>query len=442
MTSISAALIVRNEAAMLGPCLESLAGVVDDVVVVDTGSSDGTPALAEGHGARLATFAWCDDFAAARNFALDQAAHDWVLVIDADERIRNRLEAGGLLRAFVAEQGSGALGTLQIVSPTRPGPETQVAADHTIRFFHREYVRYAGAIHEQPVHRSAEAVVASTGVIVDHLGYAQDPEDEGHKAHRNIRILERALAETPNDEYLHYQLGKSYFALERYADSVESLSRALAAVSFAPGAMPTGHQGPVARPVLTGMLTTLAYALVNAERLDEAARVLAKHASLGHPGTCRADFDHARGYVALVQGDLALARACYEASMARGAEAEDVLGTGSHASAYHLGLIDEAEGNLAAAMEHYRLSLRLKPDYRVTLARCVDLVHEQGLDLAESIADVCDGQALRGVYEAKLTALLEAGRIDALRTLTESAARFSPALLAVCRAVLARFAAG
>src|ERR1022692_1284743 len=88
---IAAALIVRDEAAYLGACLESIRHVVDDIVVVDTGSVDGTPALAAAHGARVYHRAWENDFAAARNAALGYCRTDWILYIDADERLERIL---------------------------------------------------------------------------------------------------------------------------------------------------------------------------------------------------------------------------------------------------------------------------------------------------------------------------------------------------------------
>src|SRR3990167_5570041 len=75
-------MIVKNEARALGRCLESAKDWVGEMVVVDTGSTDETVAIAQSHGARVSYFPWCDDFSAARNAALDQATREWVLVLD------------------------------------------------------------------------------------------------------------------------------------------------------------------------------------------------------------------------------------------------------------------------------------------------------------------------------------------------------------------------
>ncbi|HVR61019.1 MAG TPA: glycosyltransferase family 2 protein, partial [Polyangia bacterium] len=98
---LSLCLIVKNEEAMLPDCLASARGLADEVVVVDTGSSDGTVALAQAAGARVSFFAWRDDFAAARNASLASARGRFVLVLDADERLAPG--AAEVLRAAIAD---------------------------------------------------------------------------------------------------------------------------------------------------------------------------------------------------------------------------------------------------------------------------------------------------------------------------------------------------
>ena len=87
MPTLSLAMIVKNEEKNLGHCLASVKDLVDEMVVVDTGSTDGTVALAESFGARLGHFPWTGDFAAARNESLRLSTGDWVLVLDADEAV-------------------------------------------------------------------------------------------------------------------------------------------------------------------------------------------------------------------------------------------------------------------------------------------------------------------------------------------------------------------
>ena len=98
---LSLSMIVRNEEARLGACLASVEGFADDIVVVDTGSTDSSIAIAEAAGARVEQIAWPGDFAPARNTALTFLKGDWVLVLDADEQLRP--EAVPSLRALMAQ---------------------------------------------------------------------------------------------------------------------------------------------------------------------------------------------------------------------------------------------------------------------------------------------------------------------------------------------------
>ncbi|MGR5962053.1 glycosyltransferase family 2 protein [Bacillus paranthracis] len=82
---MSACLIVKNEEDMLGKCLQSLRGYIDDIVVVDTGSTDMTKEIAKEFTDKVYDFKWMNDFAVARNFATSKASGEWILAIDADE---------------------------------------------------------------------------------------------------------------------------------------------------------------------------------------------------------------------------------------------------------------------------------------------------------------------------------------------------------------------
>ena len=86
---INLVMIVKNEERSLKKCLETAAGLVDKMIVIDTGSSDRTKSIAENMGAKVFDFVWTDDFSAARNFALDQSDGDWNLVLDGDEYLRS-----------------------------------------------------------------------------------------------------------------------------------------------------------------------------------------------------------------------------------------------------------------------------------------------------------------------------------------------------------------
>jgi hypothetical protein len=224
--AISACLIVRNEALVLARCLASLAGIVDEIVVVDTGSTDATPEIAAGFGARICRHTWRDDFSAARNVGLDAASGDWILAIDADEY----LAAGTRRHVRAVVDHTDAEGILITVrNLLAPGDLIQSAESHIVRLFRRrDDVRFAGIIHEEvtaDITRRGGRIVGSPIVIV-HDGYASEiTQGAGTRADRNLPLLLRAAADAPRDPYLQFHLGATYQHLGRHADARRHLQQ-------------------------------------------------------------------------------------------------------------------------------------------------------------------------------------------------------------------------
>ncbi|HSI47697.1 MAG TPA: glycosyltransferase [Ideonella sp.] len=213
---VALVMIVRNESHQLGRALASALPWVDEALVLDTGSTDDTVALARAAGARVAHFQWTHDFAAARNAALALAGADWHLVLDADEWIAE----GGPALASLREFAPTFVGALRVDSHQGEGAQASTAPSWLSRVL-PGHVRYAGRIHEQPQHRLN---VQRLPVTVGHSGYA--PAALAAKAGRNARLLLAALREQPADAYLWYQLGKDHDVYERYADAVAAFDRA------------------------------------------------------------------------------------------------------------------------------------------------------------------------------------------------------------------------
>ncbi len=215
-SSIAATLIVRNEARCLARCLTSVAPFVDRMVVIDTGSTDDTVAIARAAGAEVHHLPWPDDFAAARNHALACADADWNLVIDADEWI---MAGGEALRDFCA--GPPRLGRICVESDTQDGANT--ARSWITRLLPRG-ARFEGRVHEQvasPLPR------VRLPLHVGHDGYRD--EQIAAKRDRNHMLLLRELAALPDDAYLLYQLGKDAQMRADLPAACDYLARALAA---------------------------------------------------------------------------------------------------------------------------------------------------------------------------------------------------------------------
>ena len=215
MYRVCLVVIARNEAARIDRLLASVKPWVDEMLVLDTGSSDATPALAQAAGARVAHFAWCDDFSAARNAALDLAAADWHLVLDADEWL---IEGGPVLQAL-REQRPDYVGSIELLDQFSDGQD-RLAHARLSRVLPGG-LRYRGRIHEQVVH---ELPCVALPLRVGHDGYL--PERLQAKRGRNQALLLQALQAQPSDAYLHYQLGKDHSVYEDYAAAEASFARA------------------------------------------------------------------------------------------------------------------------------------------------------------------------------------------------------------------------
>ena len=204
---ISLCMIVKNEEEFLPGCLDSVKGVVDEIVIVDTGSTDRTVEIARQYGAKVYHYEWNDDFAAARNESLKHATCGWILVLDADERLD--ASSGPVLRAVASGRAPKAIYGCWVSNRGESGKLTEHVAP---RFFPGGgAVAYEGFIHEQPrpVREGSslrKECPVLKGFVVTHVGYQASLIRERNKRARNISLLERALAREDN-AYQRYKLG-------------------------------------------------------------------------------------------------------------------------------------------------------------------------------------------------------------------------------------------
>jgi tetratricopeptide (TPR) repeat protein len=218
---VSACLIVRDAEASLPRCLASIAGLVREVIVVDTGSRDATPSVAESLGCRVYRFPWTDDFAAARNESLRHAAGRWVLSLDADEYFD--APNGGKLRDLLASLGDAAAAyTFTQRSLLASGSPLDLL--HTRLFRNHPAIRWQYRVHEQiaPSILLLGHTIHPTDVVVEHAGY-HDPRLHHQKLERNARLLELEQQQRPDDPYVLFNLGTAYADLGRPAEALRLL---------------------------------------------------------------------------------------------------------------------------------------------------------------------------------------------------------------------------
>jgi len=217
---LSACLIVKDEAANLRRCLESIRGIADEIVVVDTGSTDETLQIAMEFGAIIGQFAWCDDFAAARNASLELATGDWVLWIDADEELVPGSETM-LREALMRPQFGGYF--IQIDNFMRDEADSADCYVHTpIRLFRRNpNIQFVSRIHEQ-IMPSINALGLPTatlhGVRLRHYGYTPQAMEAKNKLDRTLSMLQREVDEFPLDPFHWFNLANAYITAGQSTD--------------------------------------------------------------------------------------------------------------------------------------------------------------------------------------------------------------------------------
>jgi hypothetical protein len=314
-------LIARDEARFLPGCLASVRPWVDEMVVVDTGSTDGTVLLARAAGARVVDLPWTDDFAAARNASLEAATGDWVLVLDADELLAD----GSALRRAMADEAL-ICGMLPLHNAARLDALPAEVVGGSARlgepvalprlFRRRPDLRFRGVIHESIgadldalLRRGRRRAVRPVGAPIVHWGYAPDLGRSSEKGERNQRLLRLRVAQDPEDP-----IAWAYLAQEIHAAGGDARPAADAAVVALRHRRARG-----ARVSVVPVLTVAAVAHLRAGDCSRALAILADGEAVAHPnlpalrglacerlgrwGTARLHFREALGHAGAVLAD-------------------------------------------------------------------------------------------------------------------------------------------
>ena len=265
---LSVCLIVKNEEKFIGQCLKSVRELASQIVVVDTGSTDRTVEIAKEFGAEVHTFAWCDDFSAARNAALEHATGDWVLMLDADEE----------LSAEGREKLKSAMNNPAVMAwrlPIVDGGREADGCSYVPRLYRNAPgLFYIGRVHEQ-VFSSIEVRRAEWGLenrigdaTLIHHGYTVELTRDRKKVERNLQLLERAIQELPDEPHLLMNLGLELARSGREAEALARYQEAFKILSSKPAA-------EIVPELRETLLMQLCARLTAAKRFDEVVRTLA-----------------------------------------------------------------------------------------------------------------------------------------------------------------------
>jgi GT2 family glycosyltransferase/tetratricopeptide (TPR) repeat protein/2-polyprenyl-3-methyl-5-hydroxy-6-metoxy-1,4-benzoquinol methylase len=366
---LSLCMIVRDNARTIGAALQSIRPYVDEMVVVDTGSTDDTPQIAQQLGARVFHFPWCDDFSAARNESLKYARGQWIFWMDSDDTIDP--DCGCKLRQLALQDpGPSILGhVIQVHCPGPPGEDEDnvTEVDHVKLFRNLPELRFEGRIHEQilPAIRRLGGEVAWTDLFVTHTGYDHTPEGQIRKKDRDLRLLHLEHRERGEHTFTLFNLGMTYADIGQPREAVEYLQRCIACSQ-----QTESH--------LRKAFALLVHSLRQLGRKEVAWQVCEdglKHFPQDPELTFR------RAILLHDRGQLELAVRMYLELLGDNPERHFTSvdrGIRSFKARFNLALVYEDLGDLAQAEEQCRLAVKEQPGFRAAWHELANLLLRQG----------------------------------------------------------------
>ncbi|MFC4100285.1 tetratricopeptide repeat protein [Paenibacillus xanthanilyticus] len=357
-------MIVRDEELRLPACLSSVRALVDEIIIVDTGSLDHTVRIALGYGARVVHVPWENDFARARNRALALASKPWILCLDADERLAP--EQADCLKALTSRTDVHGY-TIQIRSFIGDDPGGESMTDEACRLFRNDpRIRFDRPIHEQTLTSILplpDARVLRSPLLVLHEGYLNPVLREKNKTQRNMAIIREALPKAPEDPELRYAYAVELYQQRQYADALSLLLPLLDELQAA------GQRKPSPALPMADLTIKAAYALKQTGRTNEALPLLdqALASEPNHPELL--DFS-AGEWIERRQPEQALL--LLNRSWKRSGQRQppySLSGSGTYRSAHLAGMAQELLRNYAEAASQYAAALMQRPDYAPAWSR-------------------------------------------------------------------------
>jgi tetratricopeptide (TPR) repeat protein len=348
-------MIVKNEAEHLPRCLASVKDKVDEIIILDTGSTDNTIEIAQSFQAQVEHFTWCNDFSAARNQSLKYASGDWVLVLDADEVLV--AEAVPMLRQAMQQENALVINLVRQEVGAIQSPYSLVSRlfrRHPDLHFSRPYHALIDDSVTQLLHREPQwQILDLPQTAILHYGYEPRAIANRQKLQTAQSAMEEFWLAHPDDPYVCSKLGAVYIQTGDFPQGIELLKRGLRSIAQS--------QSPVvsAQSSYAPILYELHYHLgIAYSRLKQPAFAEQYYrAATQQPILDRLKLGAYNNLGSLLQlkGNLLDAKAMYETCLA--IDPHFAIGH------YNLGMTLKAIGQLPEAVRHYQQAIELDPDY-------------------------------------------------------------------------------
>ncbi len=348
MLPISVCMIAKNEDNHIEECLKRLKPCKFEVIVVDTGSVDRTVEIAQRYADRVFHFAWCNDFSAARNFSVQQASNDWVLVIDCDEYLEN-VNLAELEEAI--DRNSRAVGMIVRNNPYSIQGVRSVMSERIARLFNRRYCHFEGIIHEQVCALDGREIETfQIPLTFYHEGYVSE-SGKRMRATRNLELLLHDLETKGPSPYIYFQLGQNYVSLNDLEKAAQYYQKGLA------------MDADPASAFVQSMVETYGYCLIELAKYDVAMTLQDRYEQFSD----RADFIYLMGVIYMKKG--IYDKAIEEFQKATTLSSCSRRGVNSYRANYNIASIYESMGKLEDARSYYKKC----GDYTPALRRLKEL---------------------------------------------------------------------
>lgn len=333
MLPISVCMIAKNEDNHIEECLKRLKPCKFEVIVVDTGSVDRTVEIAHRYADKVFHFAWCNDFSAARNFSIQQASNDWVLIIDCDEYLEN-VNLAELEEA--THRNSRSVGMIVRNNPYSIQGVRSIMSERIGRLFNRRYCHFEGIIHEQVCTLDGrEPESFQIPLTFYHEGYVSE-SGKRMRATRNLELLLHDLELKGPSPYIYFQLGQNYVSLNDLEKAAQYYQKGLELNADPESAF------------VQSMVETYGYCLIELAKYDLAMALQDKYEHFCH----RADFIYLMGMIYMKKG--IYDKAIEEFQKATTFTTCSRKGINSYQAYYNIASIYENIGKLDEARTYYK----------------------------------------------------------------------------------------
>jgi len=354
-------MIVKNEEKYLDRCINSIQGKVDEIIVVDTGSTDRTIEIAQKYNSVVKYFEWINDFAAARNYSISDAKMEYILVLDADEYLDDSADLQKDL-----ERGESYY-SLQIRNYQNEGKSF---VHQSIRLFKSGIgLRYKGKLHEHlnTDDKDSNYKGAKSDIVINHVGYLTEVVSERDKIKRNYDIMVRELEENPTG-YNYFNMGMVYMNEKQYDKALNMYKKSYSIDKH--------------RTYIKGMLIRMGECLMFLDRTEEGIKLLTDVANAFPNYT---EFHYTLGVLFQNIGYLRDAEIEFLECLKLGKNVENIFreGVGSYLADYQLALIYDKKGRYREAFDEVFKSVIGNRSFYPALALYLKLLQRSDISLEE-----------------------------------------------------------